>query len=182
MTERFEIDNEANHIKWLLNELILDLASAVKMGREAIQTHNKAQLNIYDIMGRLRVCNHSIILSLFKAHEIRIKYSRFLSTLPPSKTEDFIKTAAQIDNNGICKFRNKHAAHIIDKETKKPVSLAKGTELLEKITGHENSKLIEFYDWISPVDWSEEKPCIITTLHRLREYCKSLPGGDLERP
>lgn len=177
-----DVDNEANHIKWLLNDLVVDLAAAVGMGREIFKCHDGSPESTLKAMGRLRVCNHSIILSLFKLHEIRVKYSKFLSTLPREQTEDVIHVAAQIQQKGICNFRNKYAAHIIDKDTHKPISLAKGMELLESIIGHDNSQTIGFYNWICPEKWSEDKPCVVTTIHNLRAYCRELPGGNLERP
>ncbi|PPS38753.1 hypothetical protein B0F86_20805 [Pseudomonas syringae] len=177
-----EKDNEANHIKWLLNELIVDLAAAVTMGREVLELHDGSPESTLKAMGRLRVCNHSIMLSLFKLHEIRVKYSKFLSTLPKDQTKSFIKITAEIQQKGICNFRNKYAAHIIDKDTQRPISMAKGLELLKCITGNNNSQAHEFYDWVCPEEWSVDKPCIVTTVHNLRAYCKEMPGGDLERP
>jgi|SRR5450830_374462 len=176
------LDNEANHIKWLLNDLVVDLAAAVGMGREVFRLHDGSPESTTKAMGRLRVCNHSIMLSLFKLHEIRTKYTRFLSRLPKEETEGIYRDAAQIEQRSICKFRNKYAAHIIDKETLKPISLAKGMELLGSITGHDNSQTLEFYDWVCPEEWTIDKPCVMTTVHNLRVYCKGLPGGNLERP
>jgi len=177
-----DLDNEANHIKWLLNDLIVDLASAVGMGREVLKLHDGSPESMVKAMGRLRVCNHSIILSLFKLHEIRTKYGKFLNSLPKDVTANLYEDAARIEQRNICRFRNKYAAHIIDKDTNKPISLATGEKLLESITGHGNDRTREFYDWVCPEGWSAEKPSVTTTVHHLREYCRGLPGGGLQRP
>lgn len=175
------IDNEANHIKWLLNELFVDLPSAISMGREAIQIPDESIHSIIKAAGRLRVCNHSIIISLFKLHEIKQVYGRFLGTLPREVTECFFCDVKEIERRNICKFRSKHVAHIIDNDTRKPISLEKAESLLSSITGHDNSQTLAFYDWICPEDWIE-KPCVVTSIQNLRDYCWKMPGGDLKRP
>ncbi|WP_133295877.1 hypothetical protein [Pseudomonas sp. AFG_SD02_1510_Pfu_092] len=174
--------NDANYIKWLLNDLILDLSSAVSMGREIIKSYSVDPQNLIKTAGRLRVCNHSTVLSLFKLHEIRIKYGSFLNKLSSEQTKGFFKIAAEIEHRNICKFRNKYAAHIFDKDTHQPISLEKGEELLKTITGPDNSLALAFYDWICPEAWSIETPCVITEIDKLRSHCRGLPGGDLGRP
>lgn len=173
---------EANYIKWLLNDLILDLSSAVAMAREIIKSYRGDPEELRDTIGRLRVCNHSIILSLFKLHEIRKKYGRFLNTLPKEQTRELYKVASEIEDRNICIFRNKYAAHIFDKDTKKPISLERGEELLRSITGKDNSLALAFYDWIYPETLNLDTPSVITVMEKLRIYCKDLPGGDLKRP
>lgn len=175
------VANEANHIKWLLNELFVDLPSAISMGREAFQIPDGSNESMIKAAGRLRVCNHSIVLSLFKLHEIRHVYGKFLSGLPAAVTEDFFRDVIEIERRNICHFRNKHVAHVIDKDTKQPVSIEKALLMLASITGRDNNETLAFYDWICPVGWIT-KPCILTTVNNLRDYCKSMPGGDLERP
>lgn len=176
-----DINNEANHIKWLLNELLVDLPSAISMGREAFQIPDGSPDSMIKAAGRLRVCNHSIVLSLFKLHEIRREYGRFLSGLPKDVTEELFRDAKEIERRNICKFRNKYVAHILDSVTKQPASLEKVLSLLVSITGRDNSETLAFYNWICPDGWMT-KSCVMATIQNLRSYCRSLPGGDLERP
>lgn len=172
--------NDANYIKWLLTDLMMDLVAAVGMGREVIAAHETQAMD--KSIGRFRVCNNSIMLSLFKLHELRIKYALFLKGLPGGVSANLYQDAKDIEAKKICQFRNKYAAHIFDKDTKKPISLAKGEELLIGITGKENSDCQSFYDWIYPENWSVDKKCVVSTVVALRDYCKGLPGGDRERP
>lgn len=174
--------NEANYIKWLLTDQMIDIVAAVSMGREIINQFKESRLTTQQAMGRLRVCNHSITLTLFKLHELRKKYGKFLSTLPREETAGLFKDAADIESKKICKFRNSYAAHIFDKDTLKPISMQKGEELLNSITGKDNDQCEAFYDWLYPLGWSIEKPCVVSSIERLRAYCRQLPGGELERP
>lgn len=173
-------DNDANYIKWLMMDLMVDLVAAVGMGREIISAHDP--LTPIKSMGRLRVCNHSLVLSLFKLHEVRKGYGQFLKGLPDEITDSLYQDAKDIEAKKICQFRNKYAAHIFDKDTKKPISTVKGQELLLAITGENNSDCLSFYDWICPEGWTVNQKCIISTVISLRDYCKQLPGGDLARP
>jgi len=173
-------DNDANYIKWLMTDLMVDLAAAAGMGREVIKAHDPHVL--IKSIGRLRVCNHSIILSLFKLHEVRKGYGQFFNSLPKEATADLYQDAKDIEAKKICQFRNKYAAHVFDRDTKKPISLAKGEELLLSITGRDNSDCLSFYDWICPEGWKNDQNCIVSTVVALRDYCRDLPGGELERP
>ncbi|MHA6233619.1 hypothetical protein [Pseudomonas fluorescens group sp. PF-69] len=173
-------DNDANYIKWLMTDLMVDLASAVGMGREIIFAHDP--LVPIKSIGRLRVCNHSIVLSLFKLHEVRKGYGQFFNGLPGEVTVSLYQDAKDIEAKKICQFRNKYAAHIFDKETKKPISLEKGEELLLSITGKDNSDCLDFYNWICPEGWKADQKCVVSTVVALRDYCRGLPGGELERP
>lgn len=173
-------DNDANYVKWLMTDLMVDLASAVGMGREVISAHDPF-VPIKSI-GRLRVCNHAIVLSLFKLHEVRSKYARFFKGFPDAATKDLYQDARDIEAKKICQFRNKYAAHIFDWDTKKPISLTKGEELLLSITGKDNADCLSFYNWICPEGWKEDQKCVVSTVVALRDYCMGLPGGELERP
>ena len=173
--------NEANHISWLLNDLFHDLTAAVSMGRETIQVHCVSDVDVIKLSGRLRVCNHSIVLSLFKLNEINEVYGSFLKGMPHEVSEGFYRDVKLIKSRNVCQFRNKHVAHIIDLKTKSPISLAKAKELLETITGHDNSQTLEFYDWICPSS-HEGKFSVIASIISVRDYCREFIGRDLERP
>ncbi len=173
-------DNDANYVKWLMTDLMVDLAAAVGMGREILSAHDP--LVPIKSIGRLRVCNHSIVLSLFKLHEVRNKYAQFFKGFPDEATADLYQDAKDIEVKKICQFRNKYAAHIFDWDTKRPISLAKGEELLLSITGKDNSDCLNFYSWICPEGWKVDQKCVVSTVVVLRDYCRGLPGGELERP
>ena len=142
--------NEANYIKWLLTDQMVDVVAAVGMGRETVGRYKDGDLTVNQAMGRMRVCNHSIIVSLFKVHEVRTKYGDFLRGLPKEKTADLFRDSADIFKRKICDFRNKYAAHIFDWNTKEPISITKGLELLNSITGQDNDQCEAFYNWLYP--------------------------------
>ncbi|VEF08169.1 Uncharacterised protein [Pseudomonas fluorescens] len=173
-------ENDANNIKWLMTDLMVDLASAVGMARDVIISHDP--LVPIKSMGRLRVCNHFIVLTLFKLHEVRKGYGQFFHRLPSEATVSLYQAAKDIEAKQICQFRNKYAAHIFDKDSKNPISLKKAEELLLSITGKDNSDCLSFYDWICPVGWKADQKCVVSTVVAMRDYCMGLPGGELERP
>ncbi len=172
--------NDANYVKWLLVDAMVDLVAAVSMARETIV--NSDHDNKSKTIGRLRVCNHSIIITLSKLTEIKKGYDKFLKSLPPEVTAGFYRDVAVIDSKNIYLFRNKHAAHILDRDTNSPISLVRGDELLASITGKDNSECLSFYDWVYPENCTIENECVVNTVVALRDYCKGLPGGELERP
>lgn len=172
--------NDANYVKWLLVDAMVDLVAAVSMARETIDKFDPDAKS--NAIGRLRVCNHSIIITLSKLTEIKKGYDRFLKSLPSEVTESFYRDVAIIDSKNIYLFRNKHAAHILDRDTNAPISLVRGDELLASITGKDNSECLGFYDWIYPESWTIESECVVSTVVALRDCCKGLPGGELERP
>ncbi|QNH01469.1 hypothetical protein [Pseudomonas sediminis] len=165
-----------NQIKWLLIDQMTDLTAAVCMGRELIAAYNEKKLTQPQITARLRVCNHSLILSLYKVWEIKDKYNRHLYGLDETYVGPLFKYAKEIDKKNINKFRGRYAAHIWDLKDK-PISLNEAKELLETITGVDNSKVQEFYDWI----WNDGEPCVVSALFDLIEHLKTMPGGDLAR-
>lgn len=61
--------NNANYVKWLLIDAMMDLVAAVGMARETIDGLDPEMLS--RTTARLRVCNHSIIISLTKLTEIK---------------------------------------------------------------------------------------------------------------
>ncbi|MFT0180550.1 hypothetical protein ACMSIO_08850 [Pseudomonas benzopyrenica] len=165
-----------NEIKWLLLDQMIDLTAAVCMGRDLLTAYSEGNLTPNQIMARLRVCNHSLILSLYKVWEIKDLYNQHLITLNKDQVDSLFKYAKEIDKRNINKFRGRYAAHIWDLK-KKPISLIEGQALLDTITGNNNSKVQEFYDWI----WLEGEPCVVNALRDLIDYMKTLPGGDFAR-
>lgn len=175
-----DIQNDANCIKWLMLDLMVDLVSAVSMARETYEKFQSGQITPEKAMGRLRVCNHSIVISLSKLCEIRKGYAKFFLTFPGEIKAPFFEYAKQIEGKGITKFRNKYAAHIFDDTTGKPISLADGERLLSQVFGMNNEDCLNFYDWI--YDRNQQGGCIVHLTVQIKSHCLTLPGGDLERP
>lgn len=165
--------NNANYVKWLLTDAMMDLVAAVGMARETIDDLDPDKLS--RAIARLRVCNHSIIISLTKLTEIKKAYSKFLNGLPSEVTADFYQVVNDVRRKKIHLFRNKHAAHIIDNDTNAPISLAKGEKLLASITGKDNSECLRFYDWVYPEGSAADEECVVNTVVALSDFCKGLP-------
>jgi hypothetical protein len=165
-----------NEIKWLLVDQMTDLTAAVCMGREFLAAYKEDKLTLLQITARLRICNHSLILSLYKVWEIKDKYNQHLYSLDKTYVNPLFQYAKEIEKRNINKFRGRYAAHIWDLKDK-PISLNEAKELLDKITGDDNSKLQEFYDWI----WLDGEHCVVNALHDLIGYLRTMPGGDFER-
>lgn len=165
-----------NQVKWLLIDQMVDLTAAVCMGREVLNAFRDERFTLKQAMCRLRVCNHSLILSLYKVWEVRKHYNQYLRTLDREYIDPIFEYAKEIDRRNINKFRGRYAAHIWDLN-KKPISLVEAQVLLDTITGDQNEKVEEFYNWI----WLDESPCIVTAIDRAVGYLRTLPGGDFPR-
>ena len=167
---------KTNEVKWLFIDQMVDLVAAADIGRETINNFVNHRISQDKAMGRLRVCNHSLILSLFKFREIRIEYSQFLNSLNPDETKPIYEYAQEIRSRKIPDFRGKYAAHIWDRQ-KRPLSIIEGEQLLREIIGTNNEKALEFYNWIH----SNEKPCVVSAIEKFVSYLKTQPGGDHPR-
>ncbi|WP_377707376.1 hypothetical protein ACRZ5O_08105 [Pseudomonas protegens] len=168
--------NETNEIKWLLIDQMVDLTSAVAMGREVLRKYRDGIYTLEQVVGRLRVCNHGVILSLFKLNEVRINYSRHLNSLDKDMVQPLYDCAKEIKRRKIDVFRSRHAAHIWDRDDR-PISLIEGAALLQEITGSDNSQVDRFYDWV----WKDGEPCVVLMIEALIKYLKTVPGGDEPR-
>lgn len=168
--------NQTNEIKWLLIDQMVDLTSAVALGREVLTRYQAGAYTLEQVVGRLRVCSHGVILSLFKLNEVRVKYSRHLNSLDKQMVQPLYDCAKEIKRRKIDVFRSRHAAHIWDQDDK-PISLVEGAALLQEIMGADNSQIHSFYDWV----WKDGEPCVVQMINTLINYLKTTPGGDQPR-
>jgi len=168
--------NQTNEIKWLLIDQMVDLTSAVALGREVLGKYRAGTYTFEQVVGRLRVCSHGVILSLFKLNEVRVKYTRHLNSLDREMVQPLYDCAKEIKRRKIDVFRSRHAAHIWDQDDK-PISLVEGAALLQEITGADNSQIDSFYNWV----WKDGEPCVVQMIDTLIKYLKTIPGGDEPR-
>lgn len=172
---------DANYVKWLLTDQIYDLTAPIVIARELLSNPN-LELT-HTLIAKLRMCHHALIIALFKLHEISKVYPLLIRDLPVELGKSFKEIVGKIEKVGVCRFRNKYAAHIIDKDTKRPVSLAKGTEILGGIIGCSVAEHLEFYNWIIPErEDSTLADSVLKTIVAVRDHCSQLAGGDAERP
>ncbi|TCD22953.1 hypothetical protein E0D86_10005 [Pseudomonas sp. IC_126] len=175
------MSEKINHIKWLLVDQIYDLTTPIVQMRKNLADPD-FDIESKEALGQFRLCNHAIIISLFKLHEILKVYGKEINEFPTHVKVPLQKLRAEIEKREICIFRNKYAAHIIDDNTGKPVSLKKGGELLEKIAGKNIAEMLNFYEWVYPKNGCTTNNCIIPAVQSTLEHCKNILGSGWERP
>jgi hypothetical protein len=175
------MNERINHIKWLLVDQIYDLTTPIVLMRRNLDDP-EFDIESKEALGYFRLCNHAIIISLFKLHEILKVYGKEINSFPAEVKVPFQKLRAEIEKREICIFRNKYAAHIIDENTGQPVSLKKGNELLEKIAGENIAAMLRFYEWVYPKNDCMTENCVIPAVQSTLEHCKSILGPGWERP
>lgn len=166
-----DIESQANDLSWVLNDIYLDLISAVSMGREVFLCDWSFVGGETKRYGRLRVCNNSIFLSLTKLGEVHSKYSNVLSAAPAKVRDEFNGHVAHIRKLRVNELRNAHVAHILEKKAGSPISVSKYMEIIRLVIGENYENLPGFYHWICP-----DKPLgaesLVDCVQSLIEACK----------
>ncbi|PPA06063.1 hypothetical protein C4E44_00575 [Pseudomonas sp. MWU12-2312b] len=170
----------ANDLSWALNDLIVDLASAVSMGREVLAEDRSHPDMAAKLCGRLRVCNHSIVISLFKLDELSSHYFDFIKKLPAPLLEDFYNCLKMLRVLKVGDLRNAHVAHPIDKKTKAPITVEKLEHLMALMTGKDNLDAERLYSLICP-EKPRGKKCLVNTLHDVIEFCRDITKDKIGR-
>lgn len=170
----------ANDLSWALNDLVLDLISAVSMGREVLAADRNGPGGVEKLCGRLRVCNHSIVLSLFKLNELNNHYGDFIKKLPVSVLEDFFSHMKTVRKFKVGDLRNAHVAHPIDRKTNAPISIEKLEGLMGLMTGKDNLDSESFYRWICPKQPSGEK-CLVNSMLAIIGLCREVTKDQFKR-
>ncbi len=171
---------EINQIKWLLVDQVVDLAAPIYLMKNYIDSPSFDPKSNH-ALGVFRLCNHGLIISLSKLREINIEYGKVINTFPEHIKEPFQKLRGEIEKREIHLFRNKYAAHIMDKDGS-PLSLSKGEAMLEKIVGKNIGEMLQFYDWIYPEGDYEHKNCVMAAVSKMRDHCASVLGPGWARP
>lgn len=170
-----DIESQANDLSWVLNDIYLDLISAVSMGREVLSQEWNFVGGDVKHYGRLRVCNNSIFLSLTKLGEVHSKYGKLLGEVPVKVRDEFNGHVAHIGKLRVRELRNAHVAHILEKKAGSPISVSKYLEIMRLAIGEKYEYLPRFYHWICP-----EKPLgeesLIGCVQSLIEACKTVAG------
>lgn len=169
------------HLKWVLVDQIADLTIATA----AIRNHTSC--SEFDPMSQytttyFRMCSTSLIITLSKLFEALRHYGKEINSFPEPIRSNLISLRCDIENKKIFKFRSKYAAHVIDDDTKTPISLAEGERRYKDIVGETIGDLLDFCDWICPADYQEKPECVISVVTKTRDHCLSVVGSCTHRP
>lgn len=141
-----------NQFSWVLTDLILDLGSVSMFYSECYDSSDFNPFENKYHLGKIRMCHMSAIVSLSKLGEALSGYADELKICCP---DELVKKTWQhktiIENKKIYEFRSKYAAHVFDKDTKKPLDLKAGYDRLINIVGSTPKEVQSFYNWINSV-------------------------------
>ena len=175
------MNEKINHLKWVLVDQIVDLTIATT----AIREHFAGQdfdPSSQKTISYFRMCTTSLIVSLSKLWEALNHYGKEVNSFPDEVKLSCRRLKAEIESRKIYQFRSKYAAHIIDDETKQPLSLIEGEKRYSAIIGSTIGELIAFCDWIVPKNFNGETGSVMHTVVTTRDYCLSVVGSSAERP
>ena|SRR5690554_6486100 len=174
------MNSKINYMKWILVDQIYDLTAPIKIMREFVAQEG-FDPSSKNSMAVFRLCNHALIITLSKLYELLTKYKDIVNAFPEEISIPCTQIRKSIESKDIYGFRNKYAAHLFDKNTKEPISIKAGQERLAKILGENIEEMLSFYNWIDPIDRSDQTG-VLPVLQKTLEHCKSVLGPGWERP
>ena len=176
MNERIE------HFKWVLADLIYDLTVPAEVFREYVHKDNFSPDNLIHA-GVLRMTSNALIMSLARLWEVIRYYGQEINSFPENIKQGCNLVKKEIEDKKIYQFRSKYAAHVIDKDTKKPLSLSEGKRRYEIIVGTTIGDMNDFCSWICPENYaSHQEYSVVKVVTDLRDHCLSIVGSSDERP
>lgn len=175
MRERLE------HFKWVLVDQVSDLTIATIAIRNHIAS-DKFDPHSQHTLSYFRMCTSSLIISLSKLSEVIKHYGKEINGFPRETRVALIKLKQEIEKKKIYQFRSKYAAHVIDKATNMPLSLAEGERRYKEIVGKDTSEIVSFCDWICPENYAQNSSSVISVILETRDHIVSIVGGDARRP
>lgn len=177
------MDGRIRHLKWLLVDQIVDLTTATTAIRDHISMMQKDDApSVKWSVAYFRMCSTSLIISLSKLWETLDHYHADIRKFPADITEACASVRREIERRKIYQFRSKYAAHIIDRDTKKPLSLTEGEKRYREIVGDDVRDLIALCDWINPEVSPLPKTSVMYAVVRTRDHCLEIVGSDVDRP
>lgn len=171
------------HLKWVLVDQIVDLATATSAIRDHIEVMKKesAPSEKWSIC-YFRMCSTFLIVSLAKLWEALEHYGNEIRQFPNGISSECTALKKEIERKKIYQFRSKYAAHIINKKTKMPISLSEGERRYKEIVGDNIDDILDFCNWIYPENNSSESVSVMSTVIKARDHCLSIVGPCDERP
>ena len=175
------MNEKLNHLKWILVDQIIDLTIATTAIREHLAS-NSFDPTSHKTAAYFRMCTTSLIVSLSKLWEALNHYGKETNSFPEDVKLSCRTLKAEIERRKIYQFRSKYAAHIIDDETKKPLSLIEGEKRYSAIVGTSIGELVAFCEWVVPEQHGDTTDSVMHTVPKTRDHCLSIVGSSAERP
>ena len=177
------MDERIRYLKWLLVDQIVDLTTATTAIRDhvSLMQEDGAPTAKWSVC-YFRMCTTSLIVTLSKLWETLDHFGADIRQFPEDVKDACASVRAEIERRKIYQFRSKYAAHIIDKDTKKPLSLAEGDRRYREIVGEDVSDLIALCDWINPQGSPMPRTSVMYAVVRTRDHCLDVVGTDTDRP
>lgn len=175
--------NEIEEMKWLLVDQIYDLCAPINIMRGYINSKG-FDPTTHQSLSVFRLCNHGLIISLYKLHEIYKNYGNTIKTMPTEIKVSFKAINKLITDKKIPQFRSKYVAHIFEEtkgEVSKPLSVEKGKELLSKIMGKNIEEMLLFYELVYPENYCETGSSVVAVVQQVRDYCLSVGASGNSR-
>jgi hypothetical protein len=178
------MEERIRHLKWLLVDQIVDLTTATV----AIRDHMEVMRGDnppppYWSICYFRMCSTFLIVSLSKLWETLDHFSAEIRHFPIEVREACGVVRKELERRKVYQFRSKYAAHVIDKATKKPLSLVEGERRYKEIIGGEDvGDFAAFCDWINPEANPMPETSVMHAVVCTRDHCLELVGGDAQRP
>lgn len=160
-------------MRWLLEDQIQDLTIGVVSIRKRLESFDPNNAT-NEFVWFKRMCDVFLLISLAKVFEICKEYGEDIKQFELDVYTGLKELRAEIEARKIYQYRSKYGAHIIDSETKNPLSLKEGQKLFEGIVGRNIGEYLEFYEWVYPENDFENKKCVMNTIVKTRDYLISL--------
>jgi hypothetical protein len=170
------MDEKVNFFKWVLVEQIQDLTVSAKSMRDCIlqiDPDNTTNETIWFI----RMCSMSMLASLAKLWEALDHYNFQIHKFPEPTRSNLIKLKAEIETRKIYAYRSKYGAHLIDKSTGNPISLADGTALYNKIVGSTLEDHLNFCEWVFPESFPNNNFSVMQCVVEAHGHCMKVVGS-----
>ena len=116
----------------ILNQIALDLIVSIEARKHFKEMGDGLTKNVQVRIGLNRMCLFQIILALNKYMEF---YGNYKDTIPAKFQDESRSLFQKIKQKEINKFRNKFVGHIINNDTKRPLSKEEYDHFANKILG-----------------------------------------------
>lgn len=169
------MNERLNFLKWALCDLIVDLTINTEVFRDAI-LRKEFDPAVPKDQALVRMVCSSLVVNLSKLWEALNHFGKEASLLEEPLRSQCISVKQEIERRKIYQFRSKYAAHLIDTDTKLPLSLSEAERRLDAIFGSTIGELNGFCDWVCPPAGKADPNSVTAVLCALRDYCRQEAG------
>lgn len=170
------MNQKLNFFKWVINDQVQDLTISAKSMRDCIlkiDPDNTTNESIWF----LRMCAMSMLASLAKLWEALDHYNKEINSFPEPIRLNLRVLKAEIEARKIYAYRKKYGAHIIDKSTGNPISLADGIALYNGIIGKTLEDHMNFCEWVLPQIFPSSNFSVLQCIIEARDHCIQIVGA-----